>query len=415
MDNSHPFTATTFATGHSAVESMSEADPTTAIPQLLTSAELGVIFCKVTNASQLAFVLNAALRIDLGENPKHKAKFISAKLLNYYAYHKKETRYRTFQIPKRTPGEVRTLKAPDRGLLRLQRLLLSCLTAAFTTSHPASHGFVPERSVLTNAQPHVGHRFVLNLDLRDFFPSTSIGRIVAVLQLPPFGLLKEGAYLVANLCCDQGCLPQGAPTSPLLTNAVCQRLDRRLHQLAIRHRCTYTRYADDLTFSCNRPIFRDRFHQELNTIITAEGYQQNERKQRLQTTEGRQVVTGIVVNERSNVPREYVRQIRAMLHNWKTKGYEVASDTLRQRYPASTAHARYEGKVPKLERVLAGKIAYLCMVRGKEDEVYLAYATKLALLTNEDYRELFKLLNILGSVEQTLGSPPIAKDAEGNV
>ena len=347
--------------------------------ELIPTTELALLFSHVTDVQQLAFALNAALQQDLAENPQHKPKRITPKLLNYYAYHKKETRYRIFQIPKRTRGEFRTIKAPDYGLLRLQRLLLRCLTAAFSTSHPASHGFVPGRSVLTNALPHAGHRFVLNLDLRDFFPSTSVGRVMAVLQLPPFSLAKEGAYLVANLCCDQGSLPQGAPTSPLLTNAVCQRLDRRLQQLATRHRCTYTRYADDLTFSCNRPVFRAAFHQELNATLAAEGYQQNEQKQRLQTPETRQEVTGIVVNDRPNVPREYVRQIRAMLHNWETKGYEAASATLRQHYGKGKAKTE-KGKAPKLERVLAGKIAYLGMVRGK-DPVYNLYLKSLRRLT----------------------------------
>ena len=357
------------ATETPARRSVSEVALAVVSGKLIPATELALLFSHVTDVPQLAFALNVALQQDVAENPRHKAKPISAKLLKYYAYHKKETRYRAFQIAKRTPGEFRTIKAPDHGLLRLQRLLLRCLTAAFTTSHPASHGFVPGRSVLTNAQPHAGHRFVLNLDLRDFFPSTSVGRVMAVLQLPPFGLAKAGAHLVASLCCDQGSLPQGAPTSPLLTNAVCQRLDRRLQQLATRHRCTYTRYADDLTFSCNRPVFRAAFHQELDATLAAEGYQQNEQKQRLQTPETRQEVTGIVVNDRPNVPREYVRQIRAMLHNWETKGYEAASATLRQHYPASKAHARYKGKVPKLERILAGKIAYLGMVRGKDDQV----------------------------------------------
>lgn len=350
--------------------------------EALIPADLVGLFGKITDAYQLAFVLNQALKLDLAVNPRHKAKPVSAKLLNYYAYHKKEARYRTFQIPKRTRGEVRTIKAPDHGLLRLQRLLLTCLTASFTTSHDASHGFVPGRSVLTNAQPHVGHRFVLNLDLSNFFTNTSIGRVVAVLQLPPFGLAKEAAYLIANLCCDQGCLPQGAPTSPLLTNAVCQRLDRRLHELAARHRCTYTRYADDLTFSGNRPVFRAGFHQRLNAILEAEGYQQNEHKQRLQTPETRQEVTGIVVNERPNVPREYVRQIRAMLHNWEIKGYEVANATFRQHYSTSETRTHYPGKVPKLERVLAGKIAYLGMIRGKEDEQFIKIISKYSFLLN---------------------------------
>jgi RNA-directed DNA polymerase len=359
---------------------------------ILNSTDLASLFSEVTDAHHLAIVLNKALELDLVENPRHKSKPISAKLLQYYAYHKKESRYRTFQIPKRTRGEVRTIKAPDHGLLRLQRLLLTCLTASFTTSHDASHGFVPGRSVLTNAQPHSGHRFILNLDLLNFFSNTFLGRVVAVLQLAPFSLKKEAAYLVANLCCDQGCLPQGAPTSPLLTNAVCQRLDRRLYQLATRHRCTYTRYADDLTFSANRPIFRDGFHQHLNEILQTEGYQQNKLKQRLQTPETRQEVTGIVVNERPNVPREYVRQIRAMLHNWETQGYDIANATLRKHYATSKTHNRQKEKAPKLERVLAGKIAYLGMIRGKEDAQYLIFIDKLKFLTSKKETSLLSTL-----------------------
>jgi len=349
------------------------SDTEIALASVDSFADLAAPFRSVTNATELAAVLNAALRLDLAENPKHKAKPISYKLLNYYAYHKGEKRYRTFAIPKKTPGETRAIKAPDYGLLRLQRLLLRCLTAAFTTCDDAAHGFVPGRSILTNAQPHAGRRFVLNLDLKDFFPSTSVQRVMAVLQLPPFALAKPVAHLVASLCCDQGSLPQGAPTSPLLTNAVCQRLDRRLRQLARQHRCTYTRYADDLTFSSNRPAFREQFHQELNAILTAEGYAQNEKKQRLQTTQQRQEVTGVVVNERPNVPREYVRQIRAMLHNWKTKGYEAASATLRQYYSSGKAYARHKGKVPKLEQVIAGKIAYLGMLRGDSNELVKSF------------------------------------------
>lgn len=343
----------------------------------VAATELVEPFKTASSAADIAAVLTTALKLDIAENPKHLAKPITGKVLNYYAFHKKATRYSTFQVPKRTRGEMRAIKAPDKGLRRIQRLLLLCLTAAFTTCDEAAHGFVPGRSVLTNAQPHAGRRFVLNLDLKDFFTNTHFGRVERVLQLTPFNLSPTVARLVANLCCDQGSLPQGAPTSPLLTNVVCQRLDRRLRQLATRHRATYTRYADDLTFSSQRPAFREQFYAELKVILDAEGYQENEQKRRLQLPNTRQEVTGIVVNEQPSVPREYVRQIRAMLHNWETKGYEAASATLRTHYRESKAHARHKGKVPKLERVLAGKIAYLGMVRGKEDLGYSGLKNKL--------------------------------------
>jgi RNA-directed DNA polymerase len=332
--------------------------------------DLAALLRQATDATTLAAALNAALVQEVKEHGQRSNKPVSARAINYYAFHNAEKRYRTFNIPKKTQGQVRTIKAPDLGLLRLQRLLLRCLAAAFTTCDDAAHGFVPGRSVFTNALPHAGRRFVLNLDLRDFFPSTSVKRVVTVLHNPPFALPKPAAHLVAQLCCDVGSLPQGAPTSPLLTNAVCQRLDLRLRQLAQRHRCRYTRYADDLTFSSNRPAFSQQFHKELNDVLAAEGYAQNQAKQRLQLPHQRQEVTGLVVNERPNVPREYVRQIKAMLHNWETKGYEAASATLRQQYQGSKAGVRHKGKVPKLEKVLAGKIAYLGMIAGKQSLVF---------------------------------------------
>ncbi len=328
----------------------------------------------VTDVESLALALNTAARLD-----DTGAKLVHKRTLTWYLYHKPD-RYRTFTIPKKTPGEVREIKAPDRGLLRIQRLLLVCLGAVFTPDK-AAHGFTADRSILTNAQRHVGRRYVYNLDLRDFFPSTHFGRVTAVLQLPPFGLTKAGAWLVANLCTDRATpkedgqpgrayLPQGAPTSPLLTNAVCQRLDRRLRQLARKHRTYYTRYADDLTFSANHAAFTDAFRQALLGILQAEGYENHEQKERLLRPWHRQEVTGVVVNERAGAPREYVRQIRAMLHNWEKHGYETASANLRQQYSQDKGHARHRGAAPKLSRVLSGKIAYLGMLRGPEDATF---------------------------------------------
>ena len=370
--------------------------------EIKETTDLAAPFRGVKDAATLAQVLNAAMPWYLKQHPKAKQKLVTAKGLNYYAFKKQASRYRTFQIAKRTKGEKREIKAPENGLLRVQRLLLLCLTAAFGPGDDASHGFVPGRSVLTNAQPHTGRRFVLNLDLKDFFPRTHFGKVVAVLQLPPFKLDKEGAYLIANLCCDQGSLPQGAPTSPLLTNAVCQRLDRRLGQLAKQFSCKYTRYADDLTFSSNRHVFSKKFHAALNAILANDGYEQNLKKQRLQTPEMRQEVTGVVVNDRPNVTREYVRQIRAMLHNWGTCGYESATATLRKGYGESKAGTRYQGSVPKLERVIAGKIAYLGMIRGADDPKYLELSHRLALLVSEEYKHTTTLLELLRRTEEFL-------------
>lgn len=352
-------------------------------------------FCGITDADSLAVELNKCLAEHLLRHPTAKDKPVTTRALNYYAFHKSSGRYRTFRIPKRTPGETRELKAPEPGLLRIQRLLLLCFSHVFAKADRAAHGFVTGRSVLTNAKTHVGQRFVLNLDLQNFFPRTHIGRVVKVLQLPPFRLARPAAYLVANLCCDDASLPQGAPTSPLLTNLVCQRLDRRLRSLATKFHCRYTRYADDLTFSSNRAVFKEAFHRELDSILQAEGYEQNLKKQRLRTSHERQEVTGVIVNDRTSVTRDYIRLVKAMLHNWQTKGREVAQANFLQGYGMSKGALRNGGNIPSLERVLAGKIAYIGMIRGKEDAVFLRLLQQFKLLSDKEYADLSEALSIM--------------------
>jgi RNA-directed DNA polymerase len=345
----------------------------------------------------LARALNAAQPLHQVRYPRSCARPITAKVLNYYAY-KKAERYQTFRVAKRQPGEFREVKSPEPVLKHIQRLLLLCLSARFPTFDKAAHGFVPGCSVLTNARPHVGRRLVLNVDIRQFFPSTKVGRVARVLQLKPFEMKEKLAY-VANLCCDQGSLPQGAPTSPFLANVVCQQLDRRLRQLAARHHCIYTRYADDLTFSSNRSVFTEQFHKELNAEITKAQYELNEKKQRLQTRGMRQEVTGVVVNEKPNVSRKYRRQLRAILHNW-SKDREQAIDKFRETYTGSSDNHLRRSRPPSLARVIAGKIAYLGMIRGKEDALYQSLATRLALLDSEEFRELSELVSVLQKLQQ---------------
>lgn len=364
-------------------------------PPISELNELAAPFLAVTDAASLASVLNLALPLHTKRHRDAKAGRVSVRALNYYAYKNQAARYRTFRIAKRARGETREIKAPVPGLQRIQRLLLLCMTAVFGQGHDSAHGFLPGRSVLTNAQPHADRTFVLNLDLKNFFPATHIGRVVAVLQLPPFRLPKQVAYLIANLCCDQGALPQGAPTSPLLTNVVCQRLDRRLRQLAARFKCHYTRYADDLTFSSNRHVFGPNFHAALNAVLASEGYEQNLKKQRLQLPHMRQEVTGVVVNDFPNVPKDFLRQLRAMLHNWKTKGYAVASQTLANKTPQNS---NGKAKRPSLNRVVAGKIAYVGMVRGRQDQLYLTLVEQYLKLDCGDYGDILEAISIMETV-----------------
>ncbi len=298
-----------------------------------------------------------------------------------------ERRYVTFEIPKRSGG-VREIRAPGGGLKILQRKLNQVLQAVYEPRNSV-HGFVPGRSVRTNAGAHARRRYVLNVDLEDFFPSVNFGRVRGLLMGRPYGRSAEVATVLAQIACHDNQLPQGAPTSPVLANMVCWGMDSALQRLAGRCRSTYTRYADDLTFSTNRKDFpRElaaadgddvRLGPELLSVLERSGFRVNDRKVRLQTREFRQEVTGLTVNVFPNVQRRYVRQIRAMLHAWRKFGLEAAETEYRRKY----AHGhRGPGRgAPSYRAVVEGKLAYLVMVRGDADPVYHKYRGQFDALT----------------------------------
>ena len=158
--------------------------------------------------------------------------------------------YRQFEIAKGR-GKTRIINAPDQRLKYLQRQIAPLLDQLYRVRNPV-HGFVAGKSVKTNAQAHLRARFVLNIDLKDFFPSITEKRIIGVLQ--SLGISSRVASIIAKLCCHNAHLPQGAPTSPVLSNMICFRLDKKLLAFAKGARCIYTRYADDITFSSRQPM-----------------------------------------------------------------------------------------------------------------------------------------------------------------
>lgn len=290
-----------------------------------------------------------------------------------------EKRYVRFEVPKRSGG-VREIRAPGTAIKILQRKLNQVLQSVYEP-RDSVHGFVPNRSVRTNAGAHARRRYVLNVDLKEFFPSVNFGRVRGLLMAEPYRRPPEVATVLAQLACHDNQLPQGAPTSPVLANMVCWGMDSALQGLAKRCRATYTRYADDVTFSTNRRDFPAelavvegeavRLGYELAAVIERSGFEPNTKKVRLQTREFRQEVTGLTVNVFPNVQRCYVRQIRAMLHAWRKFGLEAAEAEHRRKY----AHEhRGPGRgAPSYRAVVEGKLAYLAMVRGVADPVYQTY------------------------------------------
>jgi RNA-directed DNA polymerase len=250
------------------------------------------------------------------------------------------TKYTTFEIPKRSGG-TRTIKAPIDSLKRAQQnlsqLLQDCvdeINAAKGRKNRVAHGFKRKRSIITNASEHRGRRYVFNIDLEDFFPSINFGRVRGYfIRDKNFALNEVVATVIAQLACHENSLPQGSPCSPVISNLVAHVLDMHLVGLASSAGCTYSRYADDLTFSTNKNIFPARVAEsvegephlwqpgrELQRLIKHSGFRINPAKTHMQYRASRQTVTGLVVNRRINVRQEYRHTVRAMVNSLLTKG-----------------------------------------------------------------------------------------------
>jgi RNA-directed DNA polymerase len=283
--------------------------------------------------------------------------------------------YSQFDIAKRS-GKVRTITAPDRRLKIVQQKLAPLLDQLYRVRNPV-HGFVSERSVKTNAEAHGRRRFVVNLDLKDFFPTITEKRVIGLLQ--SLGVDQRVSEIVARLCCHMGQLPQGAPTSPVLSNMICYRLDTDLLLVAKASRAIYTRYADDITFSSYQPpapLFEGvvptvgRFSPtllapELRASITSNGFVVHPDKAHYADRNSRRIVTGVKINAGLNVDRRYVRRIRAMLHSI-------------EKLALAGAQAKYSSSGGKgsLAAHLRGKIAYVAHLKGETDPIVRSLAER---------------------------------------
>jgi len=209
---------------------------------------------------------------------------------------------------------------------------------------------------------------------------------------------KGLSNIIASLCCTEmeverkndktgewekskrNVLPQGAPTSPVITNIVCQKLDFLLSGVAKRFGLKYSRYADDITFSSKHNVYQteSKFLKELHRIITEQKFKIKESKTRLQKDGFRKEVTGLLVNEKANVQKRYIKQLRMWLYYWERYGYEIASSFFLKQYIADKGHVK--NTIPDMANVIFGKLNYLKMVKGEENELYLKLKSRFDLL-----------------------------------
>lgn len=333
-------------------------------------------FAELENKQDLVELLSVAKNMLYGE----ECKPVQLKSLTYYANPTIcKKRYQTFTIKKKSGGE-RIIHSPVNGLKSILRSLNFVLQCMYEP-HVAATGFVLDKSIVDNAKKHVGHHYVFNLDLKDFFHSFDRNRVKLGFMYEPFNLNGDKeplAFLLASLCTHpfeidrepKTVLPQGSPTSPTLTNILCKKLDRRLNGLANRFGATYTRYADDITFSSPHNIYSfEEFNKELRRIIENDQILAiNPKKTRLQKAGYRQEATGLIVNDKVNVRRRYVKQIRMWLYYWEKYGYEKAEQIFKRDYIADKGHVKNINA--HLVNVLDGKLEFLKMVKGVEDRTY---------------------------------------------
>jgi retron-type reverse transcriptase len=301
--------------------------------------------------------------------------------------------YTTHTIPKRD-GSERKICAPKKQLKWVQKQILKHILSK-VPPHPAAHGFVNGRSTVSNASPHVGAEVVVKFDLKDFFPTVHYFRVMGLFASVGYALgncmfgtddeSNQIAPVLARLCCytpdpkqwGSATLPQGAPTSPAISNLVCRRLDARLEGLAEVNKGTYTRYADDLTFSFKSAegFNLGRFRWWVDQVCQQEGFTVNQEKFRVIRDSQRQVVTGIVVNEAVRVPRELRRELRAILFNCEKNGVEAEAK--------KWAKARkkrvegFEGTAKNFPQYLRGIAAYLNMVQPEHGAPLLRRVNEL--------------------------------------
>lgn len=295
----------------------------------------------------------------------------------------KQYRYHRILIPKRKGGH-RALQAPDARLKFLQRKLLSLFEVIYTPRNPV-HGFTKSRGVITNAAQHQLRPYLLNIDLEDFFPSITEKRVAGVFNR--IGIDREVVDLLIDLTMVQNQLPQGAPTSPIISNMICFRFDRQLMQFAGKNHLKYTRYADDITLSSFRSmagafngvhpsgghVSEVQLSANLRQIIATNGFKINSKKTWYAEKSSRKEVTGLIVNKYTNIKRNYIRNIRSSIYIAEKLGVSNAERKYFEKY----------GKQISLKNSIKGKLDWVAQVRGRSFSAYITLASRYNMLFPE--------------------------------
>ena len=344
-----------------------------------TKADFENKLSNLRDPQELAAMLNEL------KSPYYYSDFRGKQLSFFADTNNIQRRCKTFRLRKKHGG-YREITAP-KGALRGVLQALNIVLQTYDEPTPWAYGFVCGRSVVDNARPHVGKRYILNLDLKNFFPTITRHQVADCLMAEPFGFSSLAAELISGLASvrtnnNEEVLAQGFATSPTLSNFICREMDKEIADVAAAQGITFTRYADDLTFSSDADILRPQgeLAQQVKTIVERYGFRLNEAKTHLQRRGRRQEVTGLMVTEKVNVSRRYVREIRSLLYIWERYGYEDACQAAWKSYRQQHGKTKGHQHCVPLNAVLRGKLNYMKMVRGADDPLYQRFVSRYTSL-----------------------------------
>lgn len=273
--------------------------------------------------------------------------------------------YKKFYISKRGGG-YRLIEAPENDTLKALQKKINYILSKELIFSDCVTGFVKKRSIKTNAQIHLGAAVIINIDLIDFFNSIKKDFIYSTLISHPFNFPEKLSNILSVIATKKDYLPQGSPLSPMLSNIVANKLDRSLSEFCVRKNIKYSRYADDMSFSVMKGRIEEEELTKIRLEIEKSGFQINEKKYKIKRKTQCLAVTGIIVNNKLNVRRIYIKNIKAALHNWDMAGTKKRINL----------------------NSLRGKIEYVGMVRGKDDYIYNKFLSKFNDLKNTSEKSL---------------------------
>lgn len=299
--------------------------------------------------------------------------------------------YNKFNIQNKKNSKVRTIYSPNKKLKDIQQTLNIILQDIYRPPKSV-HGYVPNKNIKTNALVHLKNNVLFSTDIKNFFPSIHFARIRNLFKSNPFNFDDDIASEITRIVTFNNMLPQGAPTSPIISNMICLKLDIQLLKIAKEYHVSYTRYADDISFSSNRKILIEKVIPLIENVIKQNGFILNVKKTKIALKENSQKVTGLKVNEIVNVDRKFVNQLQSQLYAWNKHGYGNAKNHFLAQYYFKH-YAQEEGN-PEFINVVYGRLTFLKYIRGEDNSIYIKLAKKFNKLFIKDYEEIKDKKNI---------------------